>query len=82
MGQGSGSANLGVFFGVSILCLLALTKPTHGAIYTVGGSGGWTFNVNSWTNGKSFKAADILGTVIFLFSFLNLYYLPYFLKKL
>ncbi|XP_021771450.1 basic blue protein-like [Chenopodium quinoa] len=60
MGQGSGSVRLSMVFVVGILCFLTLTKPTFGAIYTVGGAGGWTFNVNTWTNGKSFKAGDVL----------------------
>lgn len=29
--------------------------------HMVGDSSGWTFNVESWTNGKKFKVGDILG---------------------
>ncbi|CAN1175969.1 Basic blue protein [Linum perenne] len=28
--------------------------------YLVGGSGGWTFNLDSWPKGKAFKAGDTL----------------------
>ncbi|KAL2894182.1 Basic blue protein [Bienertia sinuspersici] len=57
MGEGRGSALVVV---VAILCLLAITQPTFAAIHNVGNRGGWTFNVNSWTRGKSFRAGDIL----------------------
>nr|2CBP_A Chain A, CUCUMBER BASIC PROTEIN [Cucumis sativus] len=30
------------------------------AVYVVGGSGGWTFNTESWPKGKRFRAGDIL----------------------
>ncbi|XP_057531746.1 basic blue protein-like [Amaranthus tricolor] len=60
MGQGSGSARLGLAIGVTILSLFALTNPILAATYTVGGAGGWTFNVNNWPNGKSFKPGDVL----------------------
>lgn len=65
MGQGNGSAKLSLFLGVGILCLLTLTNPTLGAIYTVGGAGGWAFNVNNWSTGKPFKAGDMLGQILF-----------------
>lgn len=61
MGQGRGSARPTMVVGVAILCLLALTHSTFAAIYTVGAGGGWTYNVQSWPRGKSFKAGDILG---------------------
>ncbi|KAF5955145.1 hypothetical protein HYC85_008001 [Camellia sinensis] len=33
---------------------------SDGATYTVGGAGGWTFNLSNWPKGKSFKAGDVL----------------------
>ncbi|GAB2289939.1 hypothetical protein Dimus_024237 [Dionaea muscipula] len=66
MSQGRGNAaqasNMVGFGVIFCLCLLLLikAKPTHGAIYTVGESAGWGFNVNSWPKGKSFKAGDLL----------------------
>ncbi|EEF42037.1 basic blue protein [Ricinus communis] len=60
MAQGRGSANLAIATVVALLCLLTLTKQVRAATYTVGGSGGWTFNVDSWPKGKRFKAGDTL----------------------
>lgn len=60
MAQGRGSARPCLAIGVAVLCLLVLTEPALGAIYTVGGAGGWTFNVNNWPRGKSFRAGDVL----------------------
>ncbi|KAL2937334.1 Basic blue protein [Bienertia sinuspersici] len=61
MAQGSSnSARLALCLGVGIFCLLTLTKPILGAQFTVGDAAGWTFNVNNWPNGKSFKAGDVL----------------------
>lgn len=71
MGQGSGSARLGLAIGVTILSLFALTNPILAATYTVGGAGGWTFNVNNWPNGKSFKPGDVLGLFSPFLSFVN-----------
>lgn len=61
MAQGRGSAGLGIFTVAALLCLMVHTGHVLAATYTVGGSGGWTFNVDSWPKGKSFKAGDILG---------------------
>ena len=36
------------------------TTPTP-TTHIVGDSSGWTFNIESWSNGKKFKAGDILG---------------------
>ncbi|KAK6156947.1 hypothetical protein DH2020_011195 [Rehmannia glutinosa] len=36
-------------------------EVAEAAIYTVGGGGGWTFNVAAWPKGKPFKAGDTLG---------------------
>ena len=54
--------------GVAIICILAVSEPALGAIYAVGGAGGWTFNVKSWPAGKSFKAGDVLGNPFYTHS--------------
>ncbi|KAH9615694.1 hypothetical protein KSS87_021089 [Heliosperma pusillum] len=60
MAQGRGSATSALAVGLAILCLMAIAQPTLGAIYNVGGAGGWTFNVVNWPRGKSFRAGDVL----------------------
>ena len=47
--------------GVALLCLLIHCELAESAIYTVGGTGGWTFNTVTWPNGKRFRAGDVLG---------------------
>ncbi|XVF45737.1 hypothetical protein PTKIN_Ptkin02bG0230400 [Pterospermum kingtungense] len=57
MAQGRGSA----MAATVLLCVLLLNfELAQAAIYTVGGTGGWTFNTVGWTKGKRFKAGDIL----------------------
>ncbi|KAH8520731.1 hypothetical protein POPTR_001G209300v4 [Populus trichocarpa] len=59
MVQGRGSAMVATV--AVMLCMLLLHfDMAHAATYTVGGPGGWTFNVSGWPKGKSFKAGDIL----------------------
>ncbi|XP_021765270.1 basic blue protein-like [Chenopodium quinoa] len=59
MAQGSGSsARLGVLLGILLYLLAA--KPIFAAEYKVGDTAGWTYNVENWPNGKSFKDADLL----------------------
>ncbi|GFY85438.1 plantacyanin [Actinidia rufa] len=60
MSQGSGSASTAMVIAIILLCLLIHTVPSHGATYTVGGPGGWTFNLSNWPKGKSFNAGDVL----------------------
>ncbi|XP_044474729.1 basic blue protein-like isoform X1 [Mangifera indica] len=61
MSQGRDSANLAMFYAAVVLCLLLVSvEDVHAATYTVGGAGGWSFNVVNWPKGKSFKAGDIL----------------------
>lgn len=55
---GRGSALVAV---VLVLCLVLPCNMVDAATYTVGGAGGWTFNVASWPKGKRFKAGDVLG---------------------
>lgn len=60
MGQGKGSALVVV---VTILCLMAIIEPTLGrTTYNIN----WTFNVNGWPRGKSFRAGDVLGKFFFI----------------
>ncbi|GKV24236.1 hypothetical protein SLEP1_g33871 [Rubroshorea leprosula] len=55
--QGRGNAMMATV----LLCVLLLHfDMAQAATYTVGGSGGWSFNVGGWTKGKRFKAGDIL----------------------
>ncbi|KAE8687075.1 Basic blue protein [Hibiscus syriacus] len=57
MVQGRGSA----IAAAALLCLLCVhLELAQAATYTVGGTGGWTFNSVSWTKGKRFKAGDTL----------------------
>ncbi|KAB5513814.1 hypothetical protein DKX38_027720 [Salix brachista] len=61
MVQGRGSADLVVVnMAAVLLCLMVLTGHVHAATYTVGGSGGWTLDVDRWPKGKRFKAGDTL----------------------
>ncbi|KAL2554806.1 basic blue protein-like [Forsythia ovata] len=43
-------------------CLVVLFnyEVAEAATYTVGGAGGWTFDVADWPKGKNFKVGDIL----------------------
>ncbi|GMI87975.1 plantacyanin [Hibiscus trionum] len=45
-----------------LLCLLLSLhfESARSATFTVGGSGGWTFNAAGWTKGKRFRAGDTL----------------------
>ncbi|CAL9093357.1 unnamed protein product, partial [Musa acuminata var. zebrina] len=66
MAQGRGSAAAGgqaaVALGLVVLCLLlAHVQVAEAATYTVGDSGGWSFNIASWSRGKRFRAGDVLG---------------------
>ncbi|XP_018842089.2 basic blue protein-like [Juglans regia] len=56
MARGRGSA----MAVTMLLCMLLHSEMAHAATYTVGGAGGWTFNVSGWPKGKSFRAGDIL----------------------
>ncbi|KAJ6427641.1 hypothetical protein OIU84_023100 [Salix udensis] len=59
MVQGRGSAMAVAV--TAMLCMMLLRfDMAHAATYSVGGPGGWTFNVSGWPKGKSFKAGDIL----------------------
>ncbi|XP_062213192.1 basic blue protein-like [Phragmites australis] len=58
MAQGRGSGD--VVLAVLLLCVLLHGQVAESAVFTVGDRGGWAFNTNSWTNGKRFKAGDVL----------------------
>ncbi|RRT37291.1 hypothetical protein B296_00041588 [Ensete ventricosum] len=45
------------------LCLFYHLEITAATDFTVGDSAGWSFNVQNWPNGKSFKAGDVLGII-------------------
>jgi hypothetical protein len=56
-----------------LLCVLLLQgQVAESAVFTVGGSGGWTFNSNTWTNGRRFKAGDVLGHPLLIIHSLEL----------
>ncbi|KAL2254363.1 basic blue protein-like [Sesamum indicum] len=60
MSGGRGSA---LVVGVVVMVALAVAfhcEVAEAATYTVGGAGGWTFNVATWPTGKRFKAGDTL----------------------
>ncbi|GMJ06963.1 plantacyanin [Hibiscus trionum] len=52
MVQGRGGA-----MAASVLSHLEFARADT---YTIGGTGGWTFNSAGWTKGKHFKASDTL----------------------
>lgn len=60
MAQGRGSAMVATVF-LCMLMFMLHSEMAHAATYTVGDSGGWTFNVAGWPNGKRFRAGDTLG---------------------
>ncbi|OMO79943.1 Plastocyanin-like protein [Corchorus capsularis] len=44
----------------SLLSMMLCSGIVKGATYTVGDDKGWSFNVESWTNGKKFLPGDVL----------------------
>ncbi|KAL0422311.1 UNVERIFIED_CONTAM: Basic blue protein [Sesamum latifolium] len=61
MSGGRGSAVVvGAMVMVAALAVVSQCEVAEAAIYTVGGVGGWTFNVVAWPNGKRFRAGDTL----------------------
>lgn len=64
-GQARGSAAVGIGSAVAVAAVIGLVvlsqlESVEAATFTVGDAGGWTFNVQSWPNGKRFRAGDIL----------------------
>ncbi|PON60423.1 Cupredoxin [Trema orientale] len=45
---------------VLLMLLIGHSEVARAATYTVGGAGGWTFNVAGWPKGKRFRAGDTL----------------------
>ncbi|KAL2470652.1 Basic blue protein [Abeliophyllum distichum] len=41
-------------------CLKNMLDAADAAVFTVGDSSGWDFSVGNWTDGKHFKAGDVL----------------------
>ncbi|PKA53561.1 Basic blue protein [Apostasia shenzhenica] len=61
MAQGRGSAaQAAVALSLALLLLLLHSELADSATFTVGDSGGWTFNTVNWTKGKRFRAGDVL----------------------
>ncbi|KAA0058846.1 basic blue protein-like [Cucumis melo var. makuwa] len=62
VGEGRGSA---IGRGVAVAAVIGLVmmsqlESVEAAVYDVGGSSGWTFNVQNWPKGIRFRAGDIL----------------------
>ncbi|KAB1208480.1 Basic blue protein [Morella rubra] len=45
---------------VLLFCLLLHRENVWAATFTVGDGRGWTFNVEGWPRGKTFKSGDVL----------------------
>ncbi|CAM0872355.1 unnamed protein product [Alopecurus aequalis] len=57
IGQGRGSATQGIALGLLLaVCLLLVADVAGAATYNVD----WSFNADSWSNGKNFRAGDVL----------------------
>lgn len=62
MSQGRGSARCATIMAALLICLLLVyIEIVDATTFTVGDSGGWSFNMASWAKGKRFKAGDTLG---------------------
>ncbi|XP_062078760.1 basic blue protein-like [Humulus lupulus] len=63
-GRRSSAVVVGVGVGTIVVVLSlffsCVSVTTEAATYVVGGTSGWTYNVQSWTKGKKFKAGDVL----------------------
>ncbi|PSS29170.1 Chemocyanin like [Actinidia chinensis var. chinensis] len=57
-----GRCNALVAAAAAVLCAAVLLRieVAQAATFTVGDTGGWTFGVQNWPNGKTFRAGDIL----------------------
>ncbi|MBA0782159.1 hypothetical protein Gotri_003021 [Gossypium trilobum] len=65
MAQARGGAMAVAAATVVLYLLLSHFELAQAATYTVGGTGGWAFNVAGWTKDKRFKAGD---TLVFKYS--------------
>ena len=62
--QGRCSASLVVLASTLLVITISLHfKTTQAANFTVGDTSGWTFNTQSWADGKKFKAGDMLSKI-------------------
>jgi hypothetical protein len=64
--QGRCSA-IGVVLASTLLVILSLQFKiaiAKAATFTVGDTSGWTFNIQSWTDGKKFNAGDSLSKML------------------
>ncbi|XWS76109.1 hypothetical protein CRYUN_Cryun01aG0148700 [Craigia yunnanensis] len=59
--QGRCSANPVSVLACTLILLLVQFEITQAKTFIVGETSGWSFNVQSWANGKKFKAGDALG---------------------
>ncbi|CAL5184669.1 unnamed protein product [Lathyrus oleraceus] len=63
MGEGRGTANSSSVIAMILLVLCMFVfhpKMIHAETYTVGDDKGWSFGVQNWPSGKTFKEGDIL----------------------
>ncbi|XP_073043038.1 basic blue protein-like [Primulina eburnea] len=62
MYEGRGSASIVLMVAVVVVGVAVVFhgQVAEAATYSVGGGGGWTFNVAGWPRGKNFKAGDKL----------------------
>lgn len=64
MSQGRGSAIVVAMVVIVGAVVVFQCEVAEAATFTVGGTGGWAFNVDGWPNGKRFRAGDTLGKII------------------
>ncbi|GAB2229726.1 hypothetical protein Droror1_Dr00013978 [Drosera rotundifolia] len=60
--KGRGSANAATVMAAAmvVLVLVQCGVTSAATTYTVGGTGGWTFNVVGWPKGRRFRVGDTL----------------------
>ncbi|KAE8709352.1 Chemocyanin [Hibiscus syriacus] len=58
--QGRCSSSSAIVVACTLILVLAQSEITQAKTFTVGDASGWSFNVQSWTKGKKFKAGDAL----------------------
>ncbi|KAL0357135.1 UNVERIFIED_CONTAM: Chemocyanin [Sesamum calycinum] len=64
MSGGRGSAAVvGVVVMVAALAVVFQCEVAEAATYTVGGAGGWTFNVATWPKGSSLEPVTLLSGI-------------------
>ncbi|KAJ4842311.1 hypothetical protein Tsubulata_026591 [Turnera subulata] len=59
--QGRCSASQAIVVTASLLSIILLHfETTEATTFTVGDTSGWTYNIQSWADGKRFKTGDVL----------------------